>query len=223
MLRRTNKAEYESRLEYYRTETAYGKWDQETTSQETVAIMNYCGPDYSGINGLLRHEMTENQVKLWDNTGTSKIADMITNMDSAISKFELPEDIKVFRTCENDVLEKLEAKIGSTFHDDGFVSTSVVREKQASGNIFMEISVPKGKGVGAWVSPISGKPEEYEFLLNRGTDFTVTDISRDGVDTVIKMKVTGRTESTWSYASKEEVIEQWKRRGFYNEESAKLL
>lgn len=142
---------------------------------------------------------------------------------SAISKFDLPEDIKVFRTCENDVLEKLQTKIGSTFHDDGFVSTSVVREKQASGNIFMEISVPKGQGVGAWVNPLSGKPEEYEFLLNRGTDFLVTDIGQDGADTIIRMKVTGRTETEWSYATKEEVIEQWKRRGVYSEESAKLL
>ena len=87
----------------------------------------------------------------------------------------------------------------------------------------MEISVPKGQGVGAWVNPLSGKPEEYEFLLNRGTDFLVTDIGQDGADTIIRMKVTGRTEKEWSYATKEEVIEQWKRRGVYSEESAKLL
>ena len=60
---------------------------------------------------------------------------------------------------------------------------------------------------------MSGKPEEYEFLLNRGTDFLVTDIGQDGADTIIRMKVTGRTETEWSYATKEEVIEQWKRRG----------
>lgn len=192
-------------------------------SQEEASITNYCGPDYSAINGLLRREMTENQVKLWDDLGNRKISEMISDISSAISKFDLPEDIKVFRTCENDVLEKLQTKIGSTFHDDGFVSTSVVREKQASGNIFMEISVPKGQGVGAWVNPLSGKPEEYEFLLNRGTDFLVTDIGQDGADTIIRMKVTGRTETEWSYATKEEVIEQWKRRGVYSEESAKLL
>lgn len=67
------------------------------------------------------------------------------------------------------------------------------------------------------------KEEEYEFLLNRGTDFLVTDIGQDGADTIIRMKVTGRTETEWSYATKEEVIEQWKRRGVYSEESAKLL
>ena len=81
----------------------------------------------------------------------------------------------------------------------------------------------RDRGVGAWVNPLSGKPEEYEFLLNRGTDFLVTDIGQDGADTIIRMKVTGRTETEWSYATKEEVIEQWKRRGVYSEESAKLL
>ena len=222
-LRRSDREEYDRQLDYFKTQSPYGKWSQQTTSQEEASITNYCGPDYSAINGLLRREMTENQVKLWDDLGNRKISEMISDISSAISKFELPEDIKVFRTCENDVLEKLQTKIGSTFHDDGFVSTSVVREKQASGNIFMEISVPKGQGVGAWVNPLSGKPEEYEFLLNRGTDFLVTDIGQDGADTIIRMKVTGRTETEWSYATKEEVIEQWKRRGVYSEESAKLL
>lgn len=222
-LRRSNREEYDRQLDYFKTQSPYGKWSQQTTLQEEASITNYCGPDYSAINGLLRREMTENQVKLWDDLGNRKTSEMISDISSAISKFDLPEDIKVFRTCENDVLEKLQTKIGSTFHDDGFVSTSVVREKQASGNIFMEISVPKGQGVGAWVNPLSGKPEEYEFLLNRGTDFLVTDIGQDGADTIIRMKVTGRTETEWSYATKEEVIEQWKRRGVYSEESAKLL
>jgi len=222
-LRRSDREEYDRQLDYFKTQSPYGKWSQQTTSQEEASITNYCGPDYSAINGLLRREMTENQVKLWDDLGNRKISEMISDISSAISKFELPEDIKVFRTCENDVLEKLQTRIGSTFHDDGFVSTSVVREKQASGNIFMEISVPKGQGVGAWVNPLSGKPEEYEFLLNRGTDFLVTDIGQDGADTIIRMKVTGRKETEWSYATKEEVIEQWKRRGVYSEESAKLL
>lgn len=222
-LRRSNKEEYDRQMDHFKKQSPYGKWSQQITSQEDTSITNYCGPDYSAINGLLRREMTENQVKMWDELGKRKVSEMISDIESAISKFDLPEDIKVFRTCENDVLEKLQTKIGSTFHDDGFVSTSVVRKKQASGNIFMEINIPKGQGVGAWVNPLSGKPEEYEFLLNRGTDFLVTDIGQDGADTIIRMKVTGRTKTKWTYATKEEVTEQWKRKGIYSEESAKLL
>lgn len=131
-LRRSDREEYDRQLDYFKTQSPYGKWSHQTTSQEETSITNYCGPDYSAINGLLRREMTENQVKLWDDLGNRKISEMISDISSAISKFELPEDIKVFRTCENDVLEKLQTRIGSTFHDDGFVSTSVVRWK---GNI----------------------------------------------------------------------------------------
>lgn len=54
--------------------------------------------------------MTENQVKLWDDLGNRKISEMISDISSAISKFELPEDIKVFRTCENDVLGEVADK-----------------------------------------------------------------------------------------------------------------
>lgn len=222
-LRRTDREEYDRQLEYYKNQSPFGKWDEALEAKESTSISNYCADDYSAINGLARHQMTKKQVQSWNAVSNQTIEEMIENISSGISKFELPEDIKVFRTCENDVLENLKKKVGSTFHDDGFVSTSVIREKQASGNIFMEITVPKGQGVGAWVSPLSGKPEEYEFLLDRGTDFVVTDIAQDGADTVIRMKVTGNTKRAWSYATKEEVIEQWKRKGIYDEDSTKIL
>ena len=97
----------------------------------------------------------------------------------------LPEDIEPYiRKCLVNLIVKPE---GNSHYAFAWARTEMfslersakmcIRDrKQASGNIFMEISVPKGQGVGAWVNPLSGKPEEYEFLLNRGTDFLVTDI-----------------------------------------------
>lgn len=220
-LRRENPEEYQRLRDEY-DKSQYKTWHDALEGTESRAVMNYAGPDYSSINGLLRHEMTENQVNLWNATCDMTVQDMVSDITSAIDKFELKAPIKVYRTCETDVLESLQTKVGSIFHDNGFGSTTAIREKKASGNIFMEITVPSGKGHGAWIAPI-GQEDEYEFLLQRGTNYVVTDVGQDGADTIIKLTVTGHTKTDWTFATKEEVIEQWKRKGFYDEESAKLL
>ena len=220
-LRRENREEYNRLMNEYKV-SQYKSWESGLETFEGRAIENYAGPDYNSINGLLRHQMTENQVKLWNGTSNMTVEAMIENITSALNKFELKESIKVYRTCEDDVLENLQAKVDSIFHDDGFVSTTVIREKKASGNIFMEIEVPAGKGHGAWIAPM-GQPDEYEFLLQRGTDYVVTGVEQQGADTVIKLKVTGITIRDWSYASKEEVIALWKKKGIYEPGNENLL
>lgn len=220
-LRRENREEYDRLMEEYKN-SQYKSWEEGLKREEELAIENYAGPDYNAINGLLRGQMTENQVKLWNDTSNMTVQDMIGNITSALDRFDLKESIKVYRTCEDDVLENLQTKIGSVFHDDGFGSTTVVREKKASGNIFMEIEVPAGKGHGAWIAPM-GQPDEYEFLLQRGTDYMVTGVEQQGEDTVVKLKVTGNTVKDWSYASKEEVLARWKEKGIYEPGDEKML
>lgn len=220
-LRRNNREEYDRLMDEYRN-SSFKSWESSLEIAESRAIANYAGPDYNAINGLLRHQMTENQVKLWNDSTDMTVQDMIAKITSAIDRFELKDSIKVYRTCEEDVLESLQTKIGTTFHDNGFASTTVVREKKASGNIFMEIEVPSGRGVGAWISPMA-QADEYEFLLQRGTDFVVTEVGQEGADTIVKMKIVGNTRNDWSFATKEEVIEQWKEKGIYNEEMTELL
>lgn len=226
-LRRENRELYDRLRDEYMNKSQFGVWKQTLSDSEYSSISNYTGPDYSAINGLLRHEMTKNQVAMWNQTCRIPVEDMIDDITAAISRFELKSDIMVYRTCENDVLENLKLKVGSTFHDNGFGSTSVTTRKKAGGNIVMQITVPKGKGVGAWVNPLNpyegSDRDEYEFLLNRGTDYLVTGVEKIDGDTIVKMKVVGRTETSWSYASKEEVVELWKKRGIYDEGNAKLL
>ena len=90
--------------------------------------------------------------------------------------------------------------------DDGFVSTTVLKKKVASGNVFMEIDVPPGTGRGAWINPLSGSADkEWEFLLQRGSVFEVTDVSDVGDDIVVKMKWTGIEKKDIEFASREDV------------------
>ena len=217
-LRRENPEEY-SRLRKEFEDSMFGKWYSDLSMDQTLSIGEYSGDSYSGINGLLRHEMTEKMVKAWDAVNSKSLDEMINNITDAIDSFELKDSIKVFRTCEKDVLETLKLEIGSVFHDDGFGSTSVLSEKVASGNVVMEINVPKGKGLGAWINPLSGaEDDEFEFLLQRGSNYKVTGFENRGDDLVVHLDLLGNSKTKWSYASREEVIEIFKRRGLLDEE-----
>lgn len=220
-LRSANREEYD-RLRSEYENSPVKMWNDSLSGEETDAIMNYAGSDYSGINGLLRGEMTERMVENWNATGKTDVRDMIQRVESGIDKFELKEPITVYRTCEKDVFESLSKKVGSTFRDNAFTSTTVLNESVASGNVRMEINVPAGKGVGAYIGSTYGQPDEHEFLLQRGTEFTVRGVSKVGDSYTIKMDVTGREPQDFQYATKEQVIERWKRLGIYEEGDPQL-
>ena len=216
-LRRENREEYERLLEQYRN-SSYGSWYDSLIGEETTSIGEYSGDGYSGINGLLRGHMTEKMVKAWDDVSSMGIRQMIDHLDESISRFELKSGIKVYRTCEKDVFDNLSKQVGSKFVDDGFVSTTVLNKKVASGNVFMEIDVPPGTGRGAWINPLSGAAdEEWEFLLQRGSVFEITDVSDVGDDIVVKMKWIGIEKKDIEFASREDVIAWQKKNGLYDE------
>ena len=216
-LRRENRGEYDRLREEYR-QSSFGSWYEGLSGEETTSIAEYSGDAYSGINGLLRGHMTEKMVKAWDDVSSMGIREMIDYIDDSISRFELKKGIKVYRTCEKDVFESLSTQVGSKFVDDGFVSTTVLNKKVASGNVFMEIDVPPGTGRGAWINPLSGSAdEEWEFLLQRGSVFEITDVSEVGDDVVVKMKWTGIEKKDIEFASREDVIAWQKKNGLYDE------
>lgn len=216
-LRRENREEYDRLLEEYR-QSSFGSWYNGLSDEETTSIGEYSGDGYSGINGLLRGHMTEKMVNAWDDVSSMGIREMVDHIDDSISRFELKKGIKVYRTCEKDVFENLSTQVGSKFVDDGFVSTTVLNKKVASGNVFMEIDVPPGTGRGAWINPLSGSADkEWEFLLQRGSVFEITDVSDIGDDIVVKMKWTGIEKKDIKFASKEDVIAWQKKNGLYDE------
>lgn len=215
---KTDKEEYNRLMGIYRSSDYY-KWYDGLSMEQIGSIGSYSGDGYSGINGLLRHEMTEKMVDAWNQSERYSIQDMIGNIDAALDGFTLSEPIKVYRTCEKDVLASLKLESGSIFEDQGYVSTSILQEKVASGNIFMEISVPAGTGHGAWINELSGaSDEEYEYLLPRGSVFEVGQIEQRGEDTIVHMKWIGADPKEYSYATKDEVIQRWKEKGLPTDE-----
>ena len=216
-LRRSNREEYDRQRELYE-KSMYGRWYNNLTGEQVSAIGAYTGDTYAGINGLLRGQMTERMVDQWNATENMTVQRMIEEITTAIKGFELDEPINVLRYCDPDVLRSLPTEAGAIFHDDGFGSTCAIDKKVSSGNVRMNIHVPAGKGYGAYVNPLSGaEDDEYEFLLQRGTDYRVVSIAEQDGETVVDLEVVGQTDNGYKYATKEQVIQRWKEMGIYEE------
>ena len=122
------------------------------------------------------------------------------HMDDAIDKYELDDDIIVYRAMdigndkwlENTVLDC--AKTGKLFTDNAFVSSSTLKtvdkalvehfSTKLSKFIMLKIRIPKGKGRGAYIAPFSLDKyiKQCEFLIGRGSQLkfnpNITKVSR---------------------------------------------
>lgn len=170
-------------------EPSYQQWRKQINSSEKTEIEEYTSSAYMSINGVLRETSNPpSQVK------DSYLA-RADNISSAVSKFELNDNITVFRGVDLDAFglmsgdkifsaetEKgMKALVGTTFVDKGFMSTSAIKSSAFdSKDAKISINVPKGKGRGAWVKPLSLYPYENEFLLQKGSGLKITKVEKIG-------------------------------------------
>ena len=127
--------------------------------------------------------MLDDDLPVEENYGEEEnnFLEMTKNIESAISKFDLKDNIVVYRRADISFLNYFEKILqsGGIFKDDGFISTTTLKIGSSEEEIEIVIKVPKGKGYGAYIAPMSACPEECEFLLNRGTLFKVRDINKN--------------------------------------------
>ena len=173
----------------------YGQWQKSLSSDEKEAISAYAGSYYQDINDHLRG--------IVDLSADKNIPTIVKDLDSTISKFPLNKDITVFRGVNVDAVENLlkENKIskysdlvGKTYKDNGYMSTSAIKniEQFGSKKVQMELQIPKGIGKGAYINELSGfTDEEYEFLIKRGSEFEILEVKEDNIygDITFKMRL----------------------------------
>ena len=111
-------------------------------------------------------------------TTENDLVEMGKNLESAINKFDLQDNIKIYRRAEISLLKYFEKILqsGGIFQDDGFTSCTALKIGSTDNEIEIVVLVPKGKGYGAYIAPLSAFPEECEFVLNHGTIFKVRSI-----------------------------------------------
>jgi hypothetical protein len=162
---------------------AGGEWANQLSPQEADAVRQYSGDAmYRDLNSAMRR-----------GTVTPEQQTMIDNLDSAISKGEIPKDCTLYRgIANNDVAESAHDLIGQQINlpAGSFTSTSTsprVAEDFAAINaaafeqrpVIFELRVPEGTPA-AFPETVGSSYTEREVLL--GHDFTaqVTSVEERG-------------------------------------------
>lgn len=147
------------------------------TKNERKALRKYFVFGYSEINRFLVGEIKQN----------TKLEEKIKNMDSAIAKYNLVDDVIVYRGTEREYYENL--KVDDIIEEKVYYSTSLSREiaeqfvidrKNPSDGILVEIRVPKGSNV-LYIGDNGSFEFEQEMLIGRNNKYKVLEIGRDRI------------------------------------------
>lgn len=145
------------------------------------SMQDYKDVSYSQINGYLRGKNLKGEAKEF-------VESTIANLDKAIDKTVIPDDITVYRGLRN-----MEFKEGQVFEEKSYMSTTLNEkithvfntELANKGDVpsILEIKVPKGHK-GLWMDDFdlvdyTGN-KEFEVLLNRGTKLKITGVDNSG-------------------------------------------
>ena len=190
-----------SAREYFKERSK--KWEASLSDDEKVSVKGYTDRTYDMINTYLRNPKEARYFRSFNQAAVEK---QIREIDSAIDKFELDEDIKTYRGTNliefgRDIYsaDDLESLIGKEITMKGYSSTSTeisVAEDDFDGEVLIEYTVPKGRGRGAYmdyVTVIDNVPDndrESEFVLKRDSQIIIDEIkTREDGKIIVKARV----------------------------------
>ena len=146
------------------------------THDQKYAVQRYTGSS-EGINGALRGKNPHHY------------AVQVGNLDDVMEKSVVPDNFLTWRgvgsgsELTNMSPTQLQALVGARIDDLGFQSWSVkyeVSTRFASGGVILRAHVPRGtRGIYVHGTELTSH-QEYEFILSRGTQWTVTKVSHNG-------------------------------------------
>ena len=179
------------------------KWMNKLTDDQKAAINDYSGSTYEPMNdylrGLTTKKKAEQQFDAYTNTsykrtgGQFTMSEEIKQLDAGLAKFNLDEPITVYRGSGREIAGQLQ--VGDIFHDCGYMSTATTKSGGFSGGVQFEITVPSGKGWGAYIDGLSNfEGSEYEFLLARGSDLLVESREERGGTIYVRATVIGQSK-----------------------------
>ena len=147
-------------------------FEDSVSKDEAISIAFYSHTGDKQINSILRSGIADYDIKSY-----------VQDLDNIISRFEVPEDVSLYRGSNLDFLYRefninnLEDLLGKSYIDKGYTSTSIILDNAfLNKDAVFEIKLPGGKGRGAFISSFSRHFDELEFLLKRNTKFKIVDI-----------------------------------------------
>lgn len=176
--------------------SAEKQWLKSLTKDETAYIGDYTADGYDDVNKYLR--------KIDDDINEAYAKASVKNIDSAISKFEITDNITVYRGIDVDVIGKMfpDAEnftdlIGKQYTDKGYMSSSPLKsvaeefaDENGQNGVMMMFDIPKGKGHGAYINKLAGQHQniEYEFLIKRNSKFEIYEVDENGDIPILKAR-----------------------------------
>lgn len=147
-------------------------FEDSVSTDEAKSIAFYSHTGDKQINSILRSGIADDDIKSY-----------VQDLDNIISRFEVPEDVSLYRGSNLDFLYRefninnLEDLLGKSYIDKGYTSTSIILDNAfLNKDAVFEIKLPGGKGRGAFISSFSRHFDELEFLIKRNTKFKIVDI-----------------------------------------------
>lgn len=167
----------------------HNKWMKSLSKEERDCISDYTGGGYYDLNEYLR------KTGDWENINPEKAEYLASNIDAAISRYKLRDNIRVQRgvmedvldklTLENDVQNSLQELVGKKYTEQGYSSSTVLRNYSVATAkpVIFDIEIPAGVGRGAYVNELAGQFQntEYEFLIKRNATFTIKEVIEEEV------------------------------------------
>lgn len=167
----------------------HAQWQKSLSEEEKYAIEDYTGGGYYDINAYLR------KTGDWEAINAGYVEQQIKGLDSAISRYELKDNIRVQRGVMNDVIDRLSEEndiqeslselVGKKYREKAYSSTTVVKNNGVASAkpTILDIEIPAGVGRGAYVNQLAGQFQdtEYEFLLKRGATFTIKEVKEEEI------------------------------------------
>ena len=184
------------------------QWRKDLSDGERTALEHYtrdwnAGGSYYMVNLALRMipdgtdlDKGLDDIDSMSSKDRESLRGQIKAMDSAISKSELQKPIVLHRGSDASLLggetdpdEIMEKYGGRIVKDRGFTSTSAVRGSHFVRQMHYVITVPPGKGRGAFIKSMSLRKKENEFLLKRDSRFLIKNAYESGGQTYVEMEV----------------------------------
>jgi len=144
------------------------------TDAEIHTLTDYTQMRYADMNDSLRFDSREL---------TPSLQADIDNLTMLIDRNEpLPEDTLLYRGVHNSNGHWDDLKVGDTFRDKGFISTSPIEaETTGFGSKPIQIEAPAGTWALDTFTALNGGVRESEVILQRGTKFEVMANEKEGV------------------------------------------
>ena len=161
----------------FKRSSLHGVWDHNLTGHQRYVISEYTSDGYSNINSYLRNYDNG------ENYSVDYVKGQIKALDKAIADYTLKAPIITYRAIKSEALIPLdgniESLIGTEYTDKAFMSTTPYPNSSAlNKNLIMEIKLPAGKGIGAYINDYNNLGE-VEFLLARDSKFIITNVKEE--------------------------------------------